>query len=217
MNIREPRLSAEGDALLKFDYVQETSTVPKRADGTSDYSKVERQRTERHLQVRLADVTRDTDHDGWTDLEEQRLGLDPNKSDTDGDGLADGMDPCPSYAPPKDDETDENIQILQKAVFATFGLSGSRQLLLVGPNSPRAQFWGYAGPIIFLEDTGAAWREKYGSGGLFVTLEATRTGDEAQVRLSDYVGPMGGGTQFIHLKKIQGKWIVVGRQTGGVA
>jgi hypothetical protein len=64
---------------------------------------------------------------------------------------------------------------------------------------------------------GAAWPEKYGAGGLFVTWEATRTGDEAQVRLSDYVGPTGGGMQFIDLKKMRGRWIVVGCRFGGVA
>lgn len=217
MNLREARLTSESDELLKFDNIQETSRVPKRADGTPDFAKVEIQRTNQHLEIQLAEVLRDTDQDGWTNLEEERLGLDPNKSDTDGDGLADGMDPCPNYAPAKGDETNEDVLILQKAVFAAFGLSGSRQLLLVGPNSPKVQIWGYAGPIIFQKDTGAAWREKYGAGGLFVTWEVTRTGDEARVRLSDYVGPTGGGSQFIQLKRIQGKWIVVGRQFGGVA
>ena len=38
------------------------------------------------------DGDEDTDHDGLTNLQEIRLGLDPTRPDTDGDGIADGAD-----------------------------------------------------------------------------------------------------------------------------
>jgi hypothetical protein len=74
----------------------------------------------------LQQIMQDSDGDGWTDIEEQRLGLDPRKSDTDGDGIPDGLDICPNYAPTAGQENDEEVQILQKAVLAQYGLSRSR-------------------------------------------------------------------------------------------
>lgn len=46
----------------------------------------------------LADVFRDGDADGVTDVAETRLGLDPARADTDGDGRNDGVDPVPLTA-----------------------------------------------------------------------------------------------------------------------
>ncbi|MBI1233953.1 MAG: hypothetical protein GC208_05565 [Alphaproteobacteria bacterium] len=45
------------------------------------------------------ELSRDSDGDGLTDIEEHRLGLDLFASDTDGDGLEDGVDPLPNLRP----------------------------------------------------------------------------------------------------------------------
>jgi hypothetical protein len=50
------------------------------------------------LQLKWSDLERDSDHDGLTDLMEDRLLTDPNAADTDGDGLPDGVDPLPQVA-----------------------------------------------------------------------------------------------------------------------
>ncbi|MFO0596610.1 MAG: hypothetical protein U0228_14940 [Myxococcaceae bacterium] len=47
------------------------------------------------LEAKLADLERDTDGDGLTDLLEMRLLLDPANADTDGDGMRDGVDTAP--------------------------------------------------------------------------------------------------------------------------
>src|SRR5713226_1490455 len=47
------------------------------------------------LEIPFADLERDSDGDGLTDLAEERLVTDPYSPDTDGDGLADGSDPIP--------------------------------------------------------------------------------------------------------------------------
>jgi hypothetical protein len=224
-SIREPRLTAVSQELLEFTFLQETPRSRDIMEGTQDPGMTATNLGKQKLEIHLADVLRDTDKDGWTDIEEQRLGLDPNKPDTDGDGLADGMDPCPNFAPPKGAETNENAQILQRAVFATFGLSGSRYLLIAGPSAERIpdptsekiQVWGYLGPIIYREDTGGSWRNDHGYGGIFVSWRVTRTGDEAKVTLLDYEGALAGSSQYVLLKKIGDKWYVVGRQFGGVS
>jgi hypothetical protein len=214
-NVRESRLTAESEELLTFDYSQETSQASIRADGTLDNSKRDIQRTGHHQEIRLADVLRDTDHDGWTDFEEERLALDPNNPDTDGDGLADGMDPCPNFAPPQNAETNEDIVMIQKAVFATFGLSGSQNFLIVGTNSLQVQIWGYAGPIIYRNVPSAEWLDQHGSGTIFASWHVERTGDEARVGIGDYEGPRAGAGQTVLLKKIRGKWYAVGLKFGG--
>jgi hypothetical protein len=48
-----------------------------------------------YLEVPLAELTRDSDGDGLTDLAEERLVTDPLAPDTDGDGVADAVDPLP--------------------------------------------------------------------------------------------------------------------------
>src|SRR5207244_1782683 len=101
------------------------------------------------MQFALEDIERDSDGDGWTDLEEGRIGTNPHAADSDGDGIPDGRDVCPLYPLPRPDLSDDNNIILDKAVFAAFALTGSRQLLYVTPSTPRLHVRGYGGPLIF--------------------------------------------------------------------
>lgn len=50
------------------------------------------------LRASLADIMKDSDGDGLTDLAEDRLMLDPHNPDTDGDGIPDGEDTLPNLA-----------------------------------------------------------------------------------------------------------------------
>jgi hypothetical protein len=49
-----------------------------------------------HTRLSLAQLRRDSDGDGLTDIGERRLLLDPHRADTDGDGLRDGADSAPN-------------------------------------------------------------------------------------------------------------------------
>ena len=51
-----------------------------------------------YLEIPLAELERDSDGDGLSDLEEERLLTDPEDADTDRDGIGDGEDPMPTIA-----------------------------------------------------------------------------------------------------------------------
>jgi hypothetical protein len=163
------------------------------------------------------EIMQDSDGDGWTDIEEQRLGLNPRNRDTDGDGIPDGQDICPNYAPTAGQENEEEVQILQKAVLAQYGLSRSRTLLLVRPGSKRFQIEGYRGPVLYLNDV-KEWTAKHPEGGIFVSWQITaRSNSDAAVSFTDYEGPMAGGEVELRLHKYGGEWFVTGRTLGWVS
>jgi len=160
----------------------------------------------RHLRVVLADITRDSDGDGWTDLEEERLGLSPSEADTDGDGTADGADVCPNLAAQHAD-VGEVPEIVQTAFAATFGLSGSLNRILAVHPTARIHFWGYAGPVIYGRSRPSALEARE---GVYLEWEVVnRTPDNATVIFEDWEGPLAAGGLNVYLKKMRGKWYVV--------
>ena len=68
----------------------------------------------RQFEVEFAVVVQDSDEDGWTDLEESILGLDPASPDSDHDGLPDGMDANPLFAQNK---AADDAQMIAQAVY----------------------------------------------------------------------------------------------------
>ena len=158
------------------------------------------------VQFALDDIERDSDGDGWTDIEEGRIGTNPHAPDSDGDGVPDGRDVCPLWPLPFATAPDDNDAILQRAVFAAFALTGSRQMLYVTPTTPRVHVRGYGGPIIFdrpLPSRGS-------SGGVYVSWRIReRTASDAVVELSDWEGLLAAGGQDVFLKKVLGTWTVV--------
>jgi hypothetical protein len=150
----------------------------------------------------LADIERDSDGDGRTDIEERVLGLDPMRSDSDGDGIDDGHDQSPEYAPPASDTSDEEVAILQEAVFAVFGLSDARQALSAPSDMVRRlQLWGLPAPVLFNRPLASRY---YG----YVRWRiVTKTEAEAVVEITD------SRNWFDHLqislRRISDAWIVV--------
>lgn len=57
------------------------------------------------VRLKLDDIKRDTDQDGFNDLFETFVGLNPKSADTDGDGINDFKDPNPKYQAGKDQFT----------------------------------------------------------------------------------------------------------------
>ena len=158
------------------------------------------------MQFALDDIERDSDGDGWTDVEEGRIGTNPHAPDSDGDGIPDGRDVCPLLPLPSATTPDDNDTILQRAVFAAFALTGSRQMLYVTPATTRVHVRGYGGPIIFdrpLPSGGSG-------GGVYVSWRIReRSATDAVVELTDWEGLLAAGGQDVFLKKVLGRWTVV--------
>lgn len=190
----KPKLTVDRAGQLVFSYDQQRP--PRRA-----------------LRLSIKQIETDSDADGWTDVEERRLGIDPNNKDSDGDGIPDGRDVCPNYSLTEDDKNDDEIRIFQKAVFVTFGLSGSRHLLLAGPKVKRVHLWGYAGPVIYGQDV-KSWSRNHQPGAVYVSwrIQKLRSENDVMVEIVDYEGPLAGGGQNVLLRKINGEWIVISRQ-----
>ena len=161
----------------------------------------------RTLPIVLDEVERDSDGDGWTDLEEARLGTNPRDRDSDGDGLPDGRDVCPLFARPAVNRTDEATAILQKAIFAAYAVTGSRDLLYVTPGSPRVHVAGYGGPMLLDR---AIPKSGNGEGGTWVGWKiARRDATTAVVELTDWEGLLAGGGVDVRLTKVGAAWVVV--------
>jgi len=85
--------------------------------------------TQTSFKYQLADLQRDGDMDGLSDLAENILWTNPDSNDTDGDGKADGFDPNPLAAPAKELSIEEKLHkyIIEKELF----YFDSDQLVLV--------------------------------------------------------------------------------------
>jgi len=167
----------------------------------------------RTTQIALDDVERDSDGDGWTDLEEARIGTNPHASDSDDDGIPDGRDVCPLYAAPPG--ADDAAMILQSAIFGAFAMTGSRQLLYVTPQTPRVHLTGYGGPVIYDRPIP---KNGEGRGATYVSWKiASRTANEAIVQLTDWEGMLAAGGEDVTLKRTAGRWVVVAVRSSWVS
>jgi hypothetical protein len=147
--------------------------------------------------IDLSDVQRDADHDGWTDIEERILGLNPADADSDADGLPDGRDTCPDF--PRDALTAKHDgELLSRAFFAVRGFSGTLRALTMRDDS--AHFFGYNAPILRRP---RAQFEEFGS-SVWWEIER-KTDHEARV----WVGSGRHGQELMQLKRVNGHWVVV--------
>ena len=214
--VSDPKLSFEGKDTLRFTFTQGEPGPRGLMEGQSSPVPAAPKRGPQTWMLSLKELRKDTDGDGWTDIEEQRLGLDPKRADTDGDGIADGRDVCPDYAPPPGEANDEDAQIVQRAFFATFGLTGSRYVIFADGGRP-VQFWGYGGPVLFNVNV-AEFRKKYPEGSVSVNWTVgKKENDEVVVDVSDYEGPLAASGMGLKLRKIGGEWFVVELTPGWIS
>jgi hypothetical protein len=94
-------------------------------------------------------LARDADKDGWTDLAEQRLGTNPKKKDTDGDGRRDPKDPAPMASTKLGSKLTGRQEILSAAVFALLGFGDSDEpLFVLGSPAVNLPYEGYPAAIL---------------------------------------------------------------------
>ncbi|MEP6756686.1 MAG: hypothetical protein ABJA67_14365, partial [Chthonomonadales bacterium] len=164
-------------------------------------------------------LTKDSDGDGLTDLVELRLGTDPFKADTDGDGVGDATDPCPNgpNRPLGDDE-----KIVAAAIEARFFNGDYEVPALISATGVRPfKVYGY-GSIAIWDD---GQRQKnlgnmYAGGVNLVRLYSNEPKSKhcitygsdhktATTIISRYSGGLNGETWEAKLKKIGDEWFVI--------
>src|SRR5262245_45657794 len=151
------------------------------------------------IEVTLAELLRDSDGDGWTDILERHLHLHWRGTDSDLDGIPDDRDDAPDFKeqPVADDE---DAQMIRRSVFAMFGFTDSPDALFVTDSSRRLQFDGLPGPVFYRD----------GDGGVRVTWKVLdKTADAATVEITDFENVLAASGHNLTLKKIQGGWYVV--------
>ena len=206
--MHDMRLTSGAPGTLILSFIQDPPPPRGIMEGTRDPGDSPPATGQREVTIDLSTVLRDTDGDGLTDVEEARLGLDPSGADTDGDGIRDGDDIAPDFAPGK---TDDTVLMLQRAFFATFGISGSRYVLFATPETPAIQPWGYRGSIVYKE-------RKVVYGAVSVRWKIIeRTSSSAVVELIDSEGPMAAGGVNVKLTRKNGSWYVTSVTTTWVA
>ncbi|MEA2571163.1 MAG: hypothetical protein QOI24_3164 [Acidobacteriota bacterium] len=90
-----------------------------------------------YLDFPLAELMRDSDGDGVTDLLEEHLVMDPNRADSDGDGAGDNRDPLPQVA--FDGTPSVETAVVLAAVLEPFHLGGRRIVTGIAEATPVAE------------------------------------------------------------------------------
>jgi hypothetical protein len=216
--MKDAKLALNSADQLLFSFVQEAPPPRGLMEGTFDPGPKAPAAGLQQWKLSIKEIHQDSDNDGWTDAEEKRLGLDPNNKDSDGDGLTDGQDVCPNFSLGDEDQSDEEIKMFQKAIFVTWGLTGSRQLLLVGPDVKRVHIWGYAGPVIYVPDV-KSWSKDHQYGAVYASwrIRKRRADGDVIVEIVDYEGPLAAGGQDVKLRKIGNEWVVISHRATWVS
>lgn len=207
--VSESKLVARSSNELVFTFVQREPGGRNLMEGFLTPPQQAPQLGAQEWRIIVSDITRDSDNDGLTDIEEERLGLDPHNPDTDGDGIKDGEDICPNLSQ-KTTPVDEDSELIQSAFFALYGISGSNQMLLVSSDSKPVHIWGYGGPIIY-DSKSQPFQKQHPEGPITMGWKVkSKTSDSAVVQIGDYEGPLAAWGCDVQLKKIFGLWVVVG-------
>lgn len=173
-----------------------------------------------------AEVRKDTDADGLTDLVEARLGTDPAIADTDKDGLRDDVDPCPNAAPRA---LGDREKIVAAAVAAQFFENdwGVPAVISVEKVEP-FEMAGYPRPLVWtLGRREGTLGSMYGGGVNSISfgsvirdfdqkipedadwLEISADGKTAHTMISRYSGGLNGEGVEVVLKKVGDEWFVI--------
>lgn len=158
----------------------------------------------------------DGDKDGLTDTEEYILttqvflgdreakaqSLDPKNPDTDGDGVMDGLDPCPLT--PAQKESDDATAIRQAVFEAFFATCNSREIIymIYEEGAAQQEYYGYPGVVL------PATKAVRGRNNVTMDFERVLEGDWAPVLVECSVDLLCSRGYYVTVKKIKGMWVV---------
>ena len=170
------------------------------------------------------DLGKDSDHDGLTDIVEARLGTDPTKADTDGDGDRDEIDPWPNVAARP--ETDAQ-RVLAAAFEARYWGDSFPGTALMSEKFTPFEMPGRRGPVLFdadHHDFSGPLSRHYEQGIAMLGISSPDKGSdpegrdaivwnrdrtEATVRISTYYGGLDGTGYVAVVRRFGDEWFVV--------
>ena len=208
--ITQPALRLLDTDHLQFEFT--TVTDPKDAVALASWPAAPAAATTRQVwNISISETRKDTDGDGWTDIEESRLGLRRDQRDSDEDGIPDNLDVCPNYAPSPTEAGDPEAAILQKVFFAAYGIHESPQVLMVRSGSRPLQLWGSRGPVLYGVDR-SEWFSRWGDAPPELSWKLASfdaAAGSATVTFSDFEAALAAAGYTATLRRIDGDWFVV--------
>jgi hypothetical protein len=154
-------------------------------------------------------ITKDSDKDGFYDLEEIAFGTDPYNFDSDGDRLKDGEDINPLAAGVK------YPNVRDRAVRAVIKLFASHKnpvniYILKGDINPQMEYSSSSPNAMFLTDksTWNSWRLKEKSGGIPIHINIIRESDSLIVILAAELTETEEEINKYFVENYYGDWIV---------
>jgi len=172
-----------------------------------------------------AEVRKDTDSDGLTDLVENRLGTNPKVEDTDRDGLKDNVDPCPNAAPRSMGDREKIIAaavaahffeidwrvpaVISVAKVLPFEMTGYPQPLIWtvgGREGNLGSMYGAGVNVISFEPVRRDFSQRIPKGTDWLKISAD--GKTANTMISRYSGGLNGEGVDVVLRKVGDEWFV---------
>ncbi len=179
----------------------------------------------------------DQDGDGLTDVVEKRLGTNPLKADSDGDGDPDGVDPWPNAAPRPLSDAEEVLAAILEARYH-FSSNDGPAIFFAPKGLKPFEMVGWNGPLLWQEQVDKRWstplEQCYEQGVGFISFRGSSQSKtpasweesvlswnsdrtEARTTISTYYGGRSGNGYTAVVRKIDGHWVVVAMQRAYVS
>jgi hypothetical protein len=184
----------------------------------------------------LAEAARDRDRDGIPDLVERRLLLDPERADSDGDGIPDASDPVPNAAATAEDDLAPVAAAFFEQYFGVYAPGEDRGAIIVISDRALARY-GRRGPTLVLTGKEAERLTQQAekarmplpprlslepegapsTAGRAMPVDAFTTrgaaggragADERALRFTHYVAPLNAAGYQVVMRKIGKRWYV---------
>jgi len=170
--------------------------------------------------VRNPELTKGLDGSGLTGLEKERLGLSLDNIDSDGDGDADGIDPCPNAPARALDDAEQVLAAAFESAFH-FDLSTAAVVFLAPPDLKPFELLGRQGPVIWRVRRQRTWKFDSSPEPGLDSVEFSIRNDKAKSWSDQLISWNKDHTQAavtlyssrgydLILRKFHGKWVVTG-------